>query len=61
MFRIVVESKTLKQIVDAVENTGIIDKEISVKGPPIRVKARVIQDNELPVYFYELEKDLGRV
>ena len=61
LFRIVVDSKTLKQIHQAITATGIIDKEISVKGPPIRVKARVIQDNELPVFYYELEKDLGRV
>jgi len=83
LFLIVVDSKTLKQIMqavtetgiidkeisvkgpliimEAVVETGIIDKEISVKGPPIRVKARVIQDSELPLYFIELEKDLGRI
>ena len=61
LFRIVVDSKTLKQIMEAVVETGIIDREISVKGPPIRVKARVIQDSELPLYFIELEKDLGRI
>ena len=61
LFRIVVDSKALKQITEAVTETGIIDKEISVKGPPIRVRARVIQDSELPSYFIELERDLGRV
>jgi hypothetical protein len=61
LFRTVVDSKILKQIYEAVTSTGIIDKEISVKGPPIRIKARIIHDNELPMHFYELEKDLGRV
>ncbi|MHA1227155.1 MAG: hypothetical protein ACTSPV_10480 [Candidatus Hodarchaeales archaeon] len=61
LFRVVVDAKTLKQIYEAFTNNGIIDKELSVRGPPIRVKARIISENELPVYYYELEKDLGKI
>ncbi|MFX1282886.1 MAG: hypothetical protein ACFFB5_04490 [Promethearchaeota archaeon] len=61
LFRIVVDANTLKQIYDGLSQTGIIDKQVSVKGPPIRVRARIIQENELPVYYIELEKDLGRL
>ena len=61
LFRVVVDSKVLRQIVDAVTSTGMIDKEVTAKGPSIYVKGRIIQDSELPVFFYELEKDLGRI
>ena len=61
LFRIVVDSKVLRQIVEAVTSTGMIDKEISTKGPTVRVKARIIQDSELPTFYHELEKNLGRL
>jgi hypothetical protein len=61
LFRIVVDSKTLRQIVDEFTSTGMIDKEITARGPSVRVKARIIQDNELPIFYYELEKDLGKI
>jgi hypothetical protein len=61
MFRVVVDSKVLRQIVDAVTSTGMIDKEITARGPSVRVKARIIQDIELPMFYYELEKDLGKI
>ena len=61
LFRVVVDKKTLKQIHDSISTSGMIDKELSVKGPPIHVKARVIGDLELPVYYVELGKELGRV
>lgn len=61
LFRVVADKKTLKQIHEAISTSGMIDKELSVKGPPIRVKARVIGDLELPVYYVELGKELGRV
>ncbi len=61
LFRVVVDSKVLRQIIEAVTSTGMIDKEISSKGPGVRVKARIIQDSELPMFYYELEKNLGRI
>lgn len=60
LFRIVVDNKTLKQIYESFSEAGVIDKELSVRGPPIRIKARVIADIELPLYYVELEKNLGR-
>ncbi len=61
LFRVVVDSKVLRQIIESVASTGMIDKDISSKGPAIRVKARIIQDSELPLFYYELEKNLGRL
>jgi hypothetical protein len=60
LFRIVVDTKTLKQIYESFSDTGFIDKELSVRGPPIRVKAKVLSDYELPLYYVDLEKNLGR-
>ncbi len=61
LFRVVVDTKTLKQIYKGFKTGGIIDKKISVKEPALTVKARIIQEKELPMFFWELEKDLGRV
>ena len=61
LFRVVVNNKTLKQIYSGLSESGMIDKQLDVKGPPIRVRARVLDETELPVYYVELEKELGRL